>query len=458
MTDALSGIVAACRAVLHSRLDGITNHRRRRQAVSWALLCLFALGFEAPPALAAVDSQAQGASTVTVYVGPVFPYGQHTNALAVVEGTGVPSGTVTFVDSLGGTQCASVPLVNGSALCALATIWPTQVFLSITAQYSGDANNLSSSGSGTFVVDRAPTSPTITASPNPSTLGQIVTLSVNLPSDATGSFEFTADGMNTFFCLGTIVAGQGTCTTTAFAAGFHAVGVHYEGDSHYWFSTSSPVLLEVRPVPTTTSLISSKNPSVVGDALTFTANVAGLSPTGSVAFVDGPTTLCTSTLASGQATCATSALAAGLHTIHATYAGDAEDAASTSTDLQQQVFLPTTTTLATPCSTRFVEGQPFTVGASVSGSSPTGSVTFSDGVSVLCSGAALSQGVAVCTTSAMATDPGHAADTYLIGATYDGDASHAASMSTTLAVTVLSASEVILRNGFDAPVEDCPRQ
>jgi hypothetical protein len=44
---------------------------------------------------------------------------------------------------------------------------------------------------------------------------------------------------------------------------------------------------------TTTALISSQNPSALGQSVTFTATVTGASPTGTVTFKDGGTTLAT---------------------------------------------------------------------------------------------------------------------------------------------------------------------
>lgn len=80
----------------------------------------------------------------------------------------------------------------------------------------------------------------------------------------------------------------------------------------------------VTPFTTTTSVVSSLNPSNVGDNVTFTATVtsAGGTPSGSVEFFDGATSLGTAALnASGQAALATSALTAGSHNITAAYQG-----------------------------------------------------------------------------------------------------------------------------------------
>ncbi len=91
--------------------------------------------------------------------------------------------------------------------------------------------------------------------------------------------------------------------------------------------------------PTTTTLVSSLNPSNAGDSVTFTATVtgAGGTPTGTVTFLDGAVSLGTGTLAGGVASLSTNALAAGAHDITAVYGGDASYSGSTSAVLVQEV-------------------------------------------------------------------------------------------------------------------------
>ncbi len=91
-----------------------------------------------------------------------------------------------------------------------------------------------------------------------------------------------------------------------------------------------------------TTLPSSKNPSLVGDSVTFTATVtaappASGTPTGTVTFKDGSTTVGTGTLAAGVATLTTSALALGDHNMTAVYGGDAVFSTTTSATLVQRV-------------------------------------------------------------------------------------------------------------------------
>jgi Big-like domain-containing protein/trimeric autotransporter adhesin len=90
--------------------------------------------------------------------------------------------------------------------------------------------------------------------------------------------------------------------------------------------------------PTSTSLVSSLNPSNAGQTVTFTATVTGSSPTGTINFTSDGTALCSGVpLNASQAQCSTSSLVAGTHSIVAAYSGDATNIPSTSPTLTQTV-------------------------------------------------------------------------------------------------------------------------
>lgn len=82
--------------------------------------------------------------------------------------------------------------------------------------------------------------------------------------------------------------------------------------------------LSVAGVKTSTSvgLVSSVNPSVLLQSVTFTATVSPSAATGTVTFLDGATSLGTANVAAGVATFTTSALGLGTHPITAVYSGD----------------------------------------------------------------------------------------------------------------------------------------
>jgi hypothetical protein len=98
---------------------------------------------------------------------------------------------------------------------------------------------------------------------------------------------------------------------------------------------------------TQTTLGSSSNPSLVGASVTFTVSVTGIAPTGSVNFTDGGSTIsgCSALALAGAgntrtAACTTSGVSAGVHSIVASYSGDAGNAGSNSAPLSQVVNPP----------------------------------------------------------------------------------------------------------------------
>lgn len=102
-----------------------------------------------------------------------------------------------------------------------------------------------------------------------------------------------------------------------------------------------------------TGLISSLNPSVVGQPVTFSSQVISqlgcLIPAGTITFYDGNTALGTAALNAGAlATLTTSGLAVGTHAITARYSGDTVHTTSVSRTLNQTV-LPTPVSLTAAC-------------------------------------------------------------------------------------------------------------
>src|SRR5207253_3715692 len=90
----------------------------------------------------------------------------------------------------------------------------------------------------------------------------------------------------------------------------HSIIAEYDGDSNFNGSTAQSLSQVVNKAVTSTALTSGANPSVFGQAVTFTASVSASSPgagtpTGSVTFKDGASTLGTGSLSSGVASFST---------------------------------------------------------------------------------------------------------------------------------------------------------
>ena len=206
---------------------------------------------------------------------------------------------------------------------------------------------------------------------------------------------------------------------------------------------------------TSTNLVSSANPSVFGQSVVFTATVTGSSPTGTVTFKNGSTTLGTGTLnGSGIATFSTSSLAVGSgHSITAEYAGDSNNQASTSSPVAQTVNQAGSTTVLTAAPNPSVFGQSVTFTATVTAVAPgagipTGTVTFFDGASQIGTGT-LSSGVATLSTSSLAVGSGHSITAVFAGDTnFTASTSSATSFTVNLPPTITSASSTSFIQGL----------
>ena len=239
--------------------------------------------------------------------------------------------------------------------------------------------------------------------------------------------------------------GTATFTLSSLAVGPHSITAAYGGDASFNPSTSAALSQTVNQAATATTLASSQNPSVFGQSVTFTATVSVTAPgagtpSGTVTFRDGTTVLGTGTLSGGMAIFTTSTLAVGLHSITAAYDGDLSFLGSTSLALTQVVNPPaaqdTTTAVASSVNPSvFGQGVTFTATVTPTGGTgtPSGSVTFRDGTTVLGT-APLSAGMATFTLSGLAVGP------HSITAAYGGDASFNPSTSAALNQTVTQAA------------------
>jgi uncharacterized repeat protein (TIGR01451 family) len=198
-------------------------------------------------------------------------------------------------------------------------------------------------------------------------------------------------------------------------------------------NTATVTTYVAAPTPTTTSIASSADPSVYGQSVTFTATVAPTSgsgtPTGTVTFTDGSTTLGTSGLSAGKATLTTSSLSVASHTIGAAYSGDGTFLPS-SGSLTQTVNRAATKLTAAPA-TRSA-GQFSATLTRADNSAPIGGQTVTFTVSTLTGTATLCS--AVTNTSGVATCHGTVPPTALLAtsftATYAGNANYLSSSGT----------------------------
>ena len=137
--------------------------------------------------------------------------------------------------------------------------------------------------------------------------------------------------------------GHASLTTSTLTTGPHAITARYGGDATFSGSLSTALTQTINKAATTTTVTSSANPAVHGQAVTFTATVDVVAPgtgapTGVVTFKNGAATLGPGTLnAARQATLKVTNLTTGDHSITASYAGNTVTDVSTSAPLTETI-------------------------------------------------------------------------------------------------------------------------
>ena len=374
-------------------------------------------------------------TTLTSSVNPSTP-GQAVSFTAFVTSAGgVPAGSVSFLD--GATPLGSLTLSGGIASFSTASLGAGSH--SITASYGGNTSFAASTSTAlTQSVTAATSTTTLTASVNPSAAGQSVTFTAFVTSAGgvpSGTVSFL-DGATTLG-TGTLSGGLASFATSGLSTGSHSITASYGGGGGFAASVSTALTQTVTAAASTTALSTSLNPSGVGQAVTFSALVSGASgtPSGTVTFKDGATTLGAGTLASGLSSVTTAVLTQGSHSITASYGGDGNFTASTSTALTEIVNAAASRAVLTAAPNPSIVGQSVSFTATVSGpgGTPSGMVTFKDGPTALGT-ATLAAGSASFSMASLT------AGSHAITASYGGDNTFGASVSTALAEVVETSS------------------
>jgi len=228
-----------------------------------------------------------------------------------------------------------------------------------------------------------------------------------------------------------LVAGSGNLSSFMFWTG-GATQTLTATDVAAALSAVTSASVTVNKSTSATSLVSSLNPAVFGQTVTFTATVTGGvgTPTGTASFKDGSTVLGSAPLdGSGAATFTTSALTATTHTVSAVYSGIALYNGSTSANLSQVVGKAGIGTVLSSSLNPACGGQAVTLTATVSAVAPgagvpAGSVDFKDGSTVIGSSIPLNgSAVATFTTSSLSAGNHNLTASFRGSSNYNGSTS-----------------------------------
>ena len=303
-------------------------------------------------------------------------------------------------------------------------------------------NNYQGSANGTLVISSVGTAVALTSSQNPSTYGQLATFSATVTSvggTPTGNVTFYDEAT----AIGTVSLSSGVASlsTRALSAATHAITAVFGGSNNFQSSTSSALSQAVNRASTSTTLTSSPNPSVFAQSVTLTGTVTATNstPSGTVTFFDGGTTLGSAqTDGSGAASLVVNTLTVGSHSLTASYSGGSNWLGSNSGTRTQTVNRASSTTSLTSSLNPSTLGQAvtFTARVNTNGAIATGTIQFRDGLTTLATATLDSAGQATFTTSSLTRG------THTMRAVYSGDTrflSSTASLTQTVNATTATS-------------------
>ncbi len=361
--------------------------------------------------------------------------GTPANFIATLSTPGMPPmGTLTL---LNGSTALGTANISGEGSIAFSTSTLGIGNDTITATYSGDANNsAATSTSLTVVVRQANTTTTLVSNADPLTQGNTLALTATVASDspnAAGQVRFF-DGAAVLGTTALGANGSSSFSPAGLGLGTHALTAAYLGDTNHAGSTSTPTT-ELVVQSTSATLTSSNNPAASGQSVAFTTRIGGASkliPTGVATLRDNGMLLATFTLDGvGGGSFTTSGLTVGQHTITMSYGGDQNFAVATA-QLAQTVIEANTKLTMTASANPVTFSQPVSFAATVTsnGGIATGMVTFMDAGTKIGAVQLDASGAGVLTLSTLA--PG----AHTIVAEYAGDGKADPSASTPLTVSV----------------------
>jgi hypothetical protein len=334
------------------------------------------------------------------------------------------TGTVTFLDGM--SVLGTVDLSSEKAVFSLNTLGVGTH--PVAALYNGNPTyNPSVSPYLDLLVIGKPTTTSLTSSLNPSEYGQAVTLTVHVDGQGAGipsGVVTILDGETTLITQ-TLVNGDASTSTSHLLVGAHKLKAEYSGDSTF-NASSSPVVVQHVMGGTRTTLVSAPNPSNLGEAVTFTAEVAlteradpGDVLTGTVTFLDGEAFLAQVPLVNNQASLVTDQLVGGLHSIQARYSGDPNSHPSQSDPVDQLVIGSETSTTLVSAPNPSIYGTPAVFTATVSSNlfTPSGVVELREGSITRATGE-LAEGQVVFTLNNLAVGMHHLTANYLGNAAF----------------------------------------
>jgi hypothetical protein len=294
-------------------------------------------------------ASSQDPTFVSCFPNPVFP-DQLVICTATVSGVN-PTGTITW--SSNSSTGSFNPPVNIFPPGIGSTTYTDTGYgtVTITASYSGDANNAPSNASTILKIQAQESLTYVSCFPNPVLPNAPVTCAATVSGDnPTGTITWSSNSSTGYFS-GTVCAlSYGYCSTTYTDSNLGTVMItaSYSGDPDNMPSSGSTTLIvSNQPEQSWTYVYSYSVSTYTNSPVTFVAGVNGYNPTGTITWSSSSSTgsfdPTVSTLSSGTCTTTYTDSTPGTVSITATYSGDQDNAPSsavTSLTLIPEPVLP----------------------------------------------------------------------------------------------------------------------
>jgi hypothetical protein len=391
---------------------------------------------------ASYDGDSASAPSVSPVLAQVVNKADQTIDFAPLAGKSYGDAPFTVTATASSTLAVTFAVSGACTIAGNTVTIVSTGSCTVTASQAGSDNyNAAAPVSRSFNITKAAQSAVTVTAPSDGTYAQTGLSASASGGSGTGAYSFSAGSstactVNAVTGAIAVTSGTGTCAITASRA----------GDTNYNDSAASaPATVNIHKAPITAAAVTSTvNPSIYGQPVIFGAAVSSTRgvPTGTTSFLDGAVNLGSAGLnAQGQAALPSAALLPGVHSITAVYNGDANFLGATSSPLPQNVAPANTTTILVANINPAVLGQSVNFAAAVSANAPgagtpTGTVTFREGTTVLATVPLNGMGQAVCSTANLAIG------THAISATYNGDTNFNGSASPVV-------SELIYANATD---------
>jgi uncharacterized protein (TIGR03437 family) len=380
------------------------------------------------------NTQVNNQPATSVYKQTVAFSGQvQTNG----AGQGTPTGTVNLLE--GSNTLATTVLDNrGNFTFSLDNLFVGRHTLFVSYVAGGNFGG-SNSANVVQVVNAAPTTTTLTVPATTAQTNQVIAFSAmvvhsppssGVPAGSVAFYDGSAQMGST-----ALPASGPAVLSKALSLGLHSItAVFTPSNGNSIASTSQAAPLSVGNTVTITLASNPPSPAVSqSTTLVATVGGSGTVPTGSVQFLDGPTSLGTATLSAGQANIQAAFASVGAHSITLNYSGDTAFIPGTAS-FTINVGKVQSTVDINASSTNIVFGQAVTLTSQIgpqlgSVGAPSGQVSFFDGASPVGS-ATPSSGRALLTLTSLA--PGK----HSLTAFYAGDTNWQPAQSQPIVVSV----------------------